>query len=194
MTYIDLKLRADLVTLYSEKQRHYHTLEHVYDCLVKLEEYSSAVQLGEHMHDMIEAALWFHDAVYIPKSKKNEQNSAGLFMLSLGGRIDMARTTVNTIYNAILCTKTHTPRNQTEQVVCDIDLSILGASRKDYEKYQFDITKEYNFVPFDKFIIGRRTFLNGMLQKSEIFSLDYFKNLYEKQARENMEWELTFLK
>lgn len=194
MTYIDLQTRAALVTLHSEKHRHYHTLDHVYDCLSKLETYAHDTKQHYDSFSIVETAIWFHDAVYNPRSKANEENSVELFMSVFGSKHDLSHKTLGQICGCIIGTKTHNPFSEEDKIMCDIDLSILGAERKCYAQYQYDVWKEYNFVPHDKFIIGRSAFLNGMLKKADIFSLPYFKNLYEKQARENMEWELTILK
>ena len=142
---------------------------------------------------MIEATLWFHDAVYVPKSKKNEEKSADLFMSAFGTNHGISLTTIGQISRAILCTKTHKPQSELEAIVCDIDLSILGADEIEYEKYFHNIEEEYSFVPFEKFVIGRKAFLESMLQKSNIFHIEYFKNLYEEQAKKNMKWEYSNL-
>ena len=61
-----------LVAAYSEKQRHYHTLQHLRECMERLDE---ARSLAERPAD-VELALWFHDAVYDVHGSQNEALSA----------------------------------------------------------------------------------------------------------------------
>src|SRR5262245_38057021 len=61
-----------LVSAYSESHRHYHTAQHITDCLEQLDAASAVADSSEE----IELALWFHDAVYKPTSSKNELKSA----------------------------------------------------------------------------------------------------------------------
>ena len=64
----------DLVRRYSEAHRCYHTLEHLAECLACFE---GVRELAMHGAE-VEAALWFHDAVYEPTRTDNESRSAEL--------------------------------------------------------------------------------------------------------------------
>src|SRR6478735_9180828 len=59
-----------LVAAYSEPHRHYHTLEHL------AEVFRVVGRLGGG--PAVELAVWFHDAVYDPRSADNEGLSADL--------------------------------------------------------------------------------------------------------------------
>ena len=65
---------AELEARYSEPHRAYHTFAHVLDCL---EEFESIKHLA---HDplAVEMAIWYHDSVYDPRAKDNEERSAEL--------------------------------------------------------------------------------------------------------------------
>jgi predicted metal-dependent HD superfamily phosphohydrolase len=64
-----VELQKKFNTLYSEPHRHYHTLVHVQDLLTKFEQYKFLVEA----HEEIEAAIWFHDALYDPTRYDNEE-------------------------------------------------------------------------------------------------------------------------
>src|SRR5687767_6965684 len=61
-----------LATAYAEKHRHYHTAQHIQACLRHLDTCASQADASEE----IELALWFHDAIYKPLSRWNENKSA----------------------------------------------------------------------------------------------------------------------
>jgi hypothetical protein len=63
-----------LVAAYSERQRHYHTAEHIDH---RLRELDSVPGLANDAAE-VELALWFHDAVYNPYASANEERSADL--------------------------------------------------------------------------------------------------------------------
>ena len=69
-----LGLYEQLLQAYSEPQRHYHTLQHLAECL-QLQ--SESAHLAQHPAE-IAIALWFHDAVYDVKAHDNEARSAAL--------------------------------------------------------------------------------------------------------------------
>jgi hypothetical protein len=84
---------ADLDRRYREPGRHYHTWAHVASCLRELRR--ARPQAGEAA--ALELAVWFHDAVYEPGRKDNEEVSAQLALRwastlglapALGRRVD----------------------------------------------------------------------------------------------------------
>jgi len=54
------ELLAQLLIAWREPQRHYHTLQHLEECLAL---FDTLRHTAQHPHE-IELALWFHDAVY----------------------------------------------------------------------------------------------------------------------------------
>ncbi|MGQ2921153.1 MAG: HD domain-containing protein [Hydrogenophaga sp.] len=61
-----------LVAAYEEPQRHYHSLQHLAECLAHCDQVR---HLARHPGE-VAVALWFHDAVYDVQGKSNEQQSA----------------------------------------------------------------------------------------------------------------------
>lgn len=109
---------------YSEARRRYHTCQHLQECFLA---YEGVMQLCERPGE-VAAALWFHDAVYDLETDDSEQRSAQLAYLALKGA-GVAEDAARRVHGLVLAT-THVglPGRGDDQVVVDIDLSILGAS------------------------------------------------------------------
>ena len=180
---------AQLVKAYSEKQRFYHTAEHISACLYHLDKVSDQAEKVTE----IELALWFHDAVYQPLSSTNERDSANLaveFLHSNGAHDDV----IDRINNLIMCTVHGSPINtDDEKLLVDIDLSILGAERFVFEEYETNIRKEYKLVPSPIYKRKRKKILNMFLSKNAIYSTHYFYDNYEQIARDNLAYAISLL-
>jgi predicted metal-dependent HD superfamily phosphohydrolase len=64
-----------LKTLYQEPHRAYHNLQHIKECLAL----SGRVREVAAVTEVLTFAIWYHDAIYDPKAKNNEERSADLF-------------------------------------------------------------------------------------------------------------------
>lgn len=166
---------------YSESHRHYHNLTHIDKMLAALGESGQGT-------DEIEMAIWFHDVIYEPKAVCNEADSARFFVRHLG---DLVNSSVaKSVSRLILATD---PRRQRsgradEDLLVDIDLSILGSTWNEYERYCKAIREEYRQVAEDEFITGRRAVLESFLSQP-IYATVYFSKL-ESSARDNLQREL----
>ena len=69
---VDDSLFHLLVACYSEKHRHYHTLQHLDACMAHFADLQAQAQRPAE----VAVALWFHDAVYDVGQTGNEQKSA----------------------------------------------------------------------------------------------------------------------
>src|SRR6185369_6991772 len=133
---------AELVRRYSEPHRKYHTLQHLEECISCFEASSHLAQWPAE----VEAALWFHDAIYDLGRTDNEEQSGNWAhaALSSAGVPDDAAARVETLVRA---TKhTSLPASQDEQLLVDIDLSILGADEQRFGEYEVQIRDEYSIV------------------------------------------------
>ena len=173
-----------LKVAYSGKHRAYHTIQHVSECLEKLD-WARSKGYSENL-PQIEMALWYHDAVYNPRSKNNECDSADLCRKFLN-QAGVNTRQLEAIYKIIMVTQhTSIPGTPSEQLVVDIDLAILGADEKRFAEYEAQIRQEYNWVPWFLYKKKRREVLQSFLQRQRIFSTNIFYEAYEEQARSNI--------
>ncbi|TIU73585.1 MAG: hypothetical protein E5W15_07330, partial [Mesorhizobium sp.] len=84
---IDEALKSELAALYSAEDRHYHGLPHIEAMLALADEYRGLLDDPQ----AVEAAIWFHDAIYDSRAKDNEAKSAQLAEKRLAGRVDPGR-------------------------------------------------------------------------------------------------------
>jgi len=86
------------------------------------------------------------------------------------------------------------PRRGTnrENLMIDLDLSILGSDVEEYQMYSRDMREEYCFLSDEEYNQRRVTELESYLA-GEIFATERFMNL-EQQARSNIGVELESLK
>lgn len=175
-----------LIAAYEEPQRAYHTSQHLRECLALLHERTQAPVVE------IEMALWFHDAVYDPKASDNEERSANWACEALrnGGVEDCVITQIQSL---ILATKHHTPANDSEALLIDIDLSILGQKGPRFEEYETQIRQEYHFVPTEVYSEKRAEILLSFLKKTRIYSTPAFQARFEIPARDNLTQLVTRL-
>ncbi|MEM8637266.1 MAG: N-methyl-D-aspartate receptor NMDAR2C subunit [Cyanobacteria bacterium P01_G01_bin.54] len=167
---------------YGAPQRHYHTATHIADCLDQLQCHQT---LAERPAE-VGIALWFHDAVYHSQRSDNEVRSAAWaqrYLSQEGLDIDVC----DRITQLILATR-HPARPQTvdEQLIIDIDLSILGRSESAFERYAIAIRHEYAWVPEMVYRSKRRAFLQILLAQETIYHTPTFRALYEVSARHNL--------
>jgi predicted metal-dependent HD superfamily phosphohydrolase len=178
----DEALCIELQRRYGEPQRHYHTLQHLGECLSA---FDAARGLAEHP-DEVELALWFHDAIYDIKGHENEQRSADWARAALTDA-GVAAEAAQRVHALVMATRhTAVPSGRDEQLLVDIDLSILGAERGRFDEYEQQIRKEYAYVPGFLFRRKRREILKGFLDRPAIYSTPYFHDALEARARENL--------
>lgn len=175
-------VRASLLVAYAEPQRRYHTLQHLGECLALLE---PARALADRPAE-VEAGLWFHDAVYDVNGRDNEARSAAWAERALlaGGA---PAAVCSRVRDLVMVTRHHAePADADQQLLIDIDLSILGAPPARFAEYEVQIRDEYSFVPEALFRQKRRSILQSFLDRERIFGTAHFHAQREAQARENL--------
>ena len=177
-------LRESLIERYSENHRYYHNMWHIESML----QLSSAHAANK---GIVSLAIWYHDAIYDPTRKDNEEKSAELAIKDLSPYL--SEEDMEYLTNAILFTKHHFSSNILTSdlaVLVDCDLYILSHDWY-YTGYAAAIRKEYAHVSDEDYIKGRCDFLKKMLARPTIYSV--FRNRNAK-AKMNMQSEFARLK
>lgn len=178
----DPVLLERVLTAYAEPARHYHTLQHLGECLDLFEHVAHlAARPGEAA-----LALWFHDAIYIPLAKDNEARSADW----AGEALRAAGTSANVIERIaalIMATAHHkAPAGSDARLVIDIDLAILGSAPARFAEYEQQIRSEYAAVPANLYAEKRREVLAGFLARPVIYATPEVHAQLEERARSNL--------
>ncbi|WP_179997832.1 metal-dependent hydrolase [Acinetobacter sp. YH12239] len=167
---------------YSEPHRHYHTVQHIVECMDHLQ------LVLPNLKDplSVSIALWFHDVIYEPKAHDNEQQSADMMLNIISPHMEMRRC--EKIYQWILATKEHRASVDSDlNYLLDIDLAILGSNAKRFEEYQQQIHQEFSWVPSEIYTLKRNEVLNSFYQMESIYKTAYFHDTLENQAKQNLE-------
>ncbi len=171
-----------LVKQYSEPGRFYHNINHIKMCL---DEFENVSHLSDHP-DIIEFAIWYHDIIYDVSGSDNEEQSARV-AIDIFQNNSIKPAMINSLRELILATKHNAaPDSIDQKIIIDIDLSILGQDKHIFNEYDRAIRKEYSHVPVEVYNDARCKILKTFLDRTTIYSLPYFIDKYEIQARNNL--------
>lgn len=186
--WLDLSLTAPtglfaaLLTAYTEPQRHYHSQQHLAECLRHFEQ----VRHLAHHPGEVAIALWFHDAVYDVQGKSNERRSADWAVRVLHA-CRAGQSTQQSVEQLIMATKHDaTPLQADAQLLVDIDLCILGATPERFAEYDRQVRAEYSWVPRLIYNAKRKSVLQSFLARPQLYNTPYFSARYEAQAHLNL--------
>lgn len=181
------KMWTEIAAIYSVKKRHYHTLTHLENIFTELLPFKDKIEDWR----CILFAIVYHDVVYNPLKKDNEEKSA-LFAEERMKFINAPSPVIERCKQHILATKSHRESSDPDiNLFTDADLSILGAPWETYLEYCKQVRKEYSIYPDLMYNPGRKKALEHFLQMERIFKTDAFSEKYETQARKNMQQEIT---
>ncbi|WP_255991681.1 HD domain-containing protein [Chitinolyticbacter albus] len=177
-----LAVREALLAAYAEPQRHYHTRQHLAECLALLARYRD---LADEPAE-IGIALWFHDAIYDVKASDNEARSAEWAARELtAARVGSER--VARVQALILATRHDAvPQEHDARLLVGIDLAILGATPERFAEYEAQIRAEYAWVPGPLFRRKRRAILRALLARSPLYGTPALQAQFEASARSNL--------
>lgn len=179
---------------YNEPWRHHHDFEHPREMFGEL-------FYHQHLAKDLATIAWaimYHDAIYDPQAPagRNEELSAQLAEAELPILIGDETAQKVAHYTRETFTHSNSSNDSDFDLFMDIDLAVLGASPRRYEKYAHDIRLEYAHVPDEHYRLGRTAILTSLLNRAEgskLFKTPDFYELYEDQARLNIASELESL-
>ncbi|MFA8301349.1 MAG: hypothetical protein ACEPOV_14370 [Hyphomicrobiales bacterium] len=183
------ELWEEIEQLYSSLSRFYHTLEHIeYMAEMALEN----KELISNM-DAFLFSIFYHDIIYNAKRTDNEDKSAILASKHLS-KLNVPEEIISKCQEYIIATKRHKACSCSDtNMFLDMDLAILGESQLVYNRYSLFIRQEYSCYSDIQYNCRRIILLQRLLSRKRIFKTDLFFNLYEQQARNNINKEITFL-
>ncbi|MEO5759968.1 MAG: hypothetical protein ABIQ51_24295 [Mesorhizobium sp.] len=191
---IDDALKRALSRLHEADGRHYHGMAHIKAMLALGGDYRASL----HDAGAVEAAIWFHDAIYDSRAKDNEAKSAELACKELSGRTDPER--LGRISAMIIATATHelpglddARAMRDAALFLDMDLAILGTAPDIFDGYEQAVRREYQWVDEPMWRAGRGAVLKNFLARQHIFHTEEFRQRFEPQARLNMARSLKAL-
>lgn len=174
-----------LLAAWREPHRRYHTLEHLLEGLLALDRASAE----PGVRDQVELPLWFHDAVYQPAAKDNEERSAAL-LVECAGTMGLPPDIVEAAARAVRATA-HVSGQAFENdaassLLLDIDLSILAADPVRFMEYEYAVAEEYAHVAGLRYELGRGRLLRSLLAQPTLFRTEGFRERLEARARSNL--------
>ena len=179
-----------VLAAWAEPQRRYHDLDHLRDCLAELD----GVPADGADRDRVEAALWFHDAIYDPRAGDNEAASGEWARRALA-ELGVPTAVADDVARLVGLTRHTAPASDPSgRLLCDIDLAILGRAPDAFDVYDRQIREEYAWVPEPDFRAARATVLAGLLTRARLYQTEHFRSRYETVARANLERALERLR
>lgn len=173
--------------LYTEPQRHYHSWAHIEALLRHYRRWEA------HLHRPVPVlwALYWHDGIYDPQAKDNEEQSARLLEQDAAGHlpaedIAFAAAIVRATAGHALPAGLSAADAADMSLFLDMDLSILGAPEPVYDRYEVGIRKEYAFVPVEAYRAGRGAILRDFLTRPRLYFTDLAHTEWDAPARANL--------
>jgi predicted metal-dependent HD superfamily phosphohydrolase len=194
MSLLSDDVRSRLMAIYSGADRHYHDLRHI-EALLRL-----AIEHAREIadHEAIEAAIWFHDAVYDTAKSDNERQSAELATELLAGvagneRLEFIAAMIRASANHRVPVSMQAPAADDCALFLDMDLAILASPAEEFAAYERAVRREYDWVPEKQWLAGRSQVLRNFLARPCIYASPQFRRSHEAAARSNLTRSLALL-
>ena len=166
----------ELTRRYTEPHRHYHDIRHIAWILHQAR--------GLRLSDEQILAIWFHDAVYDPRSDTNERDSARLAEQLLAAE-GYAPAAIDLVAAIILDTEQHVATCPEAEIVIDLDLGPLGVEWDEYLANTAKLEREFAHLPPAERLRQRRAFCESILARPRIYTTDWGRPR-EQRARDNL--------
>ncbi len=182
------ELGFELLERWGEDHRKYHSRTHLLAILEALDLLSEPTAPSRS----VTLAAWFHDAVYEGIAGQDEEQSARLAedRLAVAG---LPGPVIDDVARLVRLTSTHSPEpgDHAGALLCDADLSILGAEPEAYARYLAAVREDYAHVSDADFAAGRASVVRQLLALDPLFHSERAKSLWLDAARRNLEAGLS---
>lgn len=184
---VDAATQAELTALYSAPDRHYHGMAHVRALLALAAEFHDRLADPE----AVEAAIWFHDAIYDSRAKDNEAKSAALAVERLTGRVGASAAGPHRGHHrgdSDASRARPARRGSPSRCSAHAGHGFSGPRRTSgsVRRLRGAGAQGICLVPQDAWRNGRMAVLKGFLQRERDFDTPEFRARCEAQARDNM--------
>jgi len=185
-----LNVFADLVSLYTGPDRHYHHLGHIAYILDALEDFRELA----HDYRALQLAAWFHDVIYDARATDNEAQSAGYAGRKLK-ELGFSRQRVIRIQELILATAGHIapPGDIDAMILLDVDLSPLAHETERFFRESAAIRREFDWMPEPAYRAARARAMRKFLERERIYTTEVMYRQLEERARQNLRAALKVL-
>jgi predicted metal-dependent HD superfamily phosphohydrolase len=173
--------------------RPYHNLSHLDEMLTHLEMHGRDRIVDPTIFAL---ALVYHDIVYKPTRKNNEERSAEAAVEILRSMEGIEKKRVERCHRLIMVTKRHLPTAKDdgdESLLIDLDLAVLAREPAAYDEYATAVRQEFWMIPGFVFRKARIKALNGFLDRDHIYHTQLGRQRYETTARNNLWREIQSL-
>ena len=124
--------------------------------------------------EAVEAAIWFHDAVYDTRKADNEAESAKLATQMLAGvaageRLEFIAAMIRASAKHAIPDAMQGAAAKDCALFLDMDLAILGSAAGEFDAYERAVRLEYGWVPEEAWITGRSKVLRNFLGRPFIY-------------------------
>lgn len=155
-------IRNLVLSFYSEPHRYYHTINHIDEINIKINELYASGAINNHEKTILTLVAYFHDIVYEPYNGDNEAQSAELFKTMTNKLpIDLSADDKELVTKLIIDTANFSlNKSKLSRMFFELDTNILKSDNLlqllDYEKAIF---KEYQHVSISEYKQKRVAFL-----------------------------------
>lgn len=146
----------EILKMWNAPHRKYHSMNHLKDLLQQIEK----AQVTEYEHNILKLVAIFHDIIYDPQQKNNEEQSAKFFLEHSPKTIQ-----IQEIAQMILDTKDHNTTSLLSQYFISMDMSIVLRSFQDLLEWEHCIRHEYSFYSENEYKRKRMAFLQNIIEK-----------------------------
>jgi predicted metal-dependent HD superfamily phosphohydrolase len=165
---------------YGSRERTYHTLGHVDDCLARLD--TVAALVGNR--DAIEVAIWFHDVLCDAGARDNEARSSRWYLERSAGTTPRFRIAV---CRMILASQHVVPAVRADaRYMVDIDLAGFGHPWLEFRRTTDLVRGEFPHKSDAEFARGLAPFMRSLVARESLYATGFFRERCEATARHNV--------